>query len=129
MQLRSILNNLSEHFPKPKKLHADRTAKATVIEQAYVDYARLPLDAVHCSMTALNRHLIVERVSPERTEITATVEARITPAERLSTILHLCRALTGVAITANELLGFTSVCGRLTATVEEFENNGWVRTT
>jgi hypothetical protein len=128
MQLRGILNNLSEHFPKPKKLHADKTAKATVIELAYVDYARLSLDAVHCSMTALNRHVTVERISPEGTEVTVNVEARIMPTERLSTILHLCRALTGAAITANELLGFTSMSGKLAAMVEEFDGNGWVKT-
>jgi hypothetical protein len=124
--LRGILNDLSEHFPKPKKLRSDRTAKATVIELAYVDYARLSFDAVHCSMTALNRHVTAERVSAERTEITVKVEARVSPNERLSTILRLCRALTGVAITANELLGFTSVSSRLTSLVEEFENNGWI---
>ena len=128
MVLRGILNDLSKHFPKPKKLHADKTAKATVIELAYVEYARLSLDAVHCSMTALNRHIIKERVSPDRTDITVNVKARISETERLATILHLCRALTGVAITANELLGFTTVSERLAAMVDEFKQNGWVKT-
>lgn len=126
--LRGILNDLSKHSPKPKKLHADRTAKETVIEPAYVEYARLSLDAVHCSMTALNRHITTERVSPDRTDVTINVEARITETERLATILHLCRALTGAAVAANELLGFTTVSERLVAMVDEFEQNGWVKT-
>jgi len=126
MQLRGILNELSKRVPKPKKLHADKTARETVVELAYVEYARLSLDAVHCSLTALGRHITKETVSPERTEITINVEARIAPTERLATLLHLCRALTGAAIGANELLGFTSVSQRLTEMVEEFENNGWV---
>jgi hypothetical protein len=33
-----------------------------------------------------------------------------------------------VAITANELLGFTTVSERLAAMVDEFEQNGWVKT-
>ena len=128
MVLRGILNDLSEHFPKPRKLHADKTAKATVIELAYVEYARLSLDAVHCSLTALNRHITKERVSTDRTEVTVNVEAGISETEQLGTILHLCRALTGVAITANEILGFTTVSGTLAAMVDEFEQNGWIKT-
>ncbi len=123
--VRKMLKESSEHFPKPKKLHADRTAKETVIELAYVEYARLSLDAVHCSMTALNRHITVDRSSPDRSEVTVNVEAQITAGERLASTLHLCRALTAVAITANELLGFTSASESLTALVEEFERNGW----
>ena len=127
MQLRGILNDLANRVPKPKKLHADKTARETVIEVAYVEYARLSLDAVHCSLTALGRHITKESVAPDRTDITINVEARIPAAERLATLLHLCCALTGAAITANELLGFTSVSGMLAAMVEEFENNGWVK--
>jgi hypothetical protein len=127
MLLRSVLNDLSRHFPKPRKLHADRTARQTVVELAYVEYARLSLDAVHCSLTALNRHVTVERSIPTQTAVTVNVEAQMMAGERLDTMLHLCRALMGVAIAANELLSFTPVSGRLTALVEEFERNGWVR--
>jgi hypothetical protein len=65
-----------------------------------------------------------ERVSPDRTDVTVNVEARISETERLATILHLCRALTGVAITGNELLGFTTVREGPAAMVDALEQNG-----
>jgi hypothetical protein len=49
------------------------------------------------------------------------------PAELLETILHACRALTGVMVGANELVGFTSESGKIEALVSEFEKNGWAQ--
>jgi hypothetical protein len=97
------------------------------VETAYVEYARLSLDGVHCSVTALGRHLIQERIAENHTELVVSVEARTSDAEMLSTILNSCRALIGVAVGANEILGFTTVSGQLEAMVTEFETNGWAR--
>jgi hypothetical protein len=125
LRLRSIINDLAERFPSSKKLNAPKVAASSVIELAYVQYSRLSLDAVHCSVTALGRHLSSERTESTRV-LTVNVEARIPPAERLNTVLHACRALTGVAVGANELLGFTSASAELAALVAEFEANGWL---
>jgi hypothetical protein len=50
---------------------------------------------------------VKERVSPDQTHITINVDAQMSAAKRLATILHLCRALTGAAIAANELLSLS----------------------
>ena len=42
----------------------------------------------------------------------------------LSTILHLCRALMGVTVGANEIMGFTTASCQLGTMVTEFETNG-----
>ncbi len=63
----------------------------------------------------------------DRAELTVNVEARTTPAELRSTVLHACRALMGTAVGANELVGFTNVSDKLGALVTEFEKNGWAR--
>jgi hypothetical protein len=84
---------------------------------------RLSLDAVHCSVTSLGRHVTSGRAKG-RAELTVTVEAKITPAELLGTVEH---ALMGTAVGANELLGFTNETRRLGALVSEFEKSDWVR--
>ena len=125
LTLRSIIKNIGERFPKIKKLNASKTASDGVVETAYVEYSRLSLDGVHCSVTALGRHLGRETVSKSHTELVVSVEARASDAEMLSTVLHACRALMGVAVGANEMLGFTEASEKLAAIVTEFENNGW----
>jgi hypothetical protein len=125
LTLRSIIKDIGKAFPEMKKLNASKTAAEGSVEFAYIEYARLSLDGVHCSVTALGRHLSKERIAENRTEIVVSVEARRSEAEILSTILHLCRALTGVAIGANEILGGTTASDQLGAMVTEFENNGW----
>jgi transposase len=59
------------------------------------EYMRLSLDAVHCSVTALGRHLSSEPVEGGAA-LTVSVEARTSPAELLGTVEHACRALTSV---------------------------------
>ncbi|MGA8499412.1 MAG: DUF5677 domain-containing protein [Xanthobacteraceae bacterium] len=125
LTLRSIIKDIGKKFPETKKLNASKTAAEGAVETAYVEYARLSLDGVHCSVTALGRHLSREQIAENRTELVVSVEARTLDAEILSTILHSCRALMGVAVGANEILGFTTVSAQLGAMVTEFEKNGW----
>jgi len=126
LRLRHIVKELAEQFPAMKKLHADKTAAAGAVETAYLAYAVLSLDAVHCSVTALGRHLSADVVDG-RNQLTIEVEARTTPAEMRGTVLDACRALMGTTVGTNEILGFTSVSPKLSALVTEFENNGWTR--
>jgi hypothetical protein len=124
LTLRSIIKDIEKTFPKMKKLNASKTAAEGAVELAYVEYTRLSLDGVHCSVTALGRHLSRERLA-DRTELVVSVEAKRSDAEILAAILHSCRALMGVAIGANEILGFTTASSQLGAVVTEFERNGW----
>jgi hypothetical protein len=78
-------------------------------------------------VTALGRHLSPERIAENHTELVVSVEARTSDTEMLSTILRSCRALMGVAVGANEILGFTTASSQLEAMVTEFETNGWAR--
>jgi len=128
LTLRSIINDIGEEFPKTMKLNARKTAAEGAVEIAYVEYARLSLDGVHCSLTALGRHLSRERIAANHTELVLNVEPRTSDVEVLSTILHCCRAVMGVAIGANEILGFTAASDQLAAVLTEFENSGWART-
>ena len=121
-----MIKQLAQQFPTTKKLHTNRTAADSPVETAYIEYMRLSLDAVHCSVTALGRHLSSEPVEG-RPSLTVSVEARTSPAELLETVLHACRALTGVMVGANGLVGFTSESGKVEALVSEFERNGWAR--
>jgi hypothetical protein len=127
LQLRDIVKKLAKQFPNTKKLRASKTAAVGAVETAYVEYLALSLDAVHCSVTALGRHLSSEWTE-SKSELTVHAEARTTPVEQLQTVLHACRTLMGVAVGANELLGFTNVTAELGSLVTEFEKNGWVRT-
>jgi hypothetical protein len=126
LTLRNIIKDIGERFPEGKKLNASKTAAEGAVETAYVEYARLSLDGVHCSVTALGRHLSRGQIAENHTELLVSVEARTSDAEMLSAILHLCRALMGVAVGANEILGFTTASAQLEATVAEFERQGWV---
>jgi hypothetical protein len=75
---------------------------------------------------ALGRHLSSERTEI-KSELTVSVIPHTPPAEVLSTVLHACRALMGVAVGANELVGFTTATPALAELVTEFEKNGWQR--
>jgi hypothetical protein len=112
LRLRELIKASAERFPGNRKLQVSKVARSTVIEIAYVDYSRLSLEAVHCSITALGRHLHSERIE-ERYELTVDVHPAPSAREILDTLRHLCGALLGVAITANELLEFTPESGRL----------------
>jgi hypothetical protein len=124
LKLRSTIRELGKQFPKTKKLQAAKTAGDGVVETTYVEYGRFSLDAVHCSITALDRHVWSERTD-DKIELIVSVIPRTPPREVLSTVLHACRALMGAAITANELVGFTTATATLAALMTEFETNGW----
>lgn len=122
--LRSIIYDMEKKFPGKKKLHANAIAALGVTELAYIEYQRLSLDAVHCSLTALGRHISSER-SENGIELAVGVVPRTPSTETLLTILHACFALTGVAVGTNEMLGFTTKSDELMARANEFEANGW----
>ncbi len=126
LRLRSIIKSLDKRMPKSKKLHANEIAAQGVVELAYVDYLAFSLDALHCSVRSLGRHL--SSVRTETTdELTVSVVPNSPPKEVLSTVLHACSALMGAAVATNEQVGFTSVSPALAALHAEFETNGWAR--
>jgi hypothetical protein len=125
LKLRNIIKDLGQQFPQPKKLNAGKTAVKGGVEMAYVEYARLSLDAVHCSVTALGYHLSSEHTQG-KSELMLDVVPRTTPAEELSTVLHACRALIAAARDADELIGYTTAGATLAALETEFVNNGWL---
>lgn len=126
VKLRSLVSEINKQFPVRKKLHAKETASTGDVELAYVEYARLSLDAVHCSITALGRHLSSER-TPDKTELILNVVPQTTAAEVLSTIAHACNGLIGVAIGTNEMLGVTAESSNLGNLMAEFEGANWTR--
>jgi hypothetical protein len=124
LKLRSLVKELQQQFPKTKKLQAGKTAADSLVGITYAEYGRLSLDAVHCSVTALGRHVWSEQTDIG-IELVVSVAPRTLPGEVLSTVLHGCRALMGAAVAANELVGFTAATASLAALMEEFEINGW----
>ena len=126
LTLRGIIKNLNQASLNGKKLRADKIASEGVVELAYVEYVRFSLDAAHCSVTALGRHLSSKRTAATD-ELTVSVIPNTPSKEVLSTVLHACRALMGAAVAANEMVGFTSASDGLAAVVTEFESNSWTR--
>src|SRR5439155_11533299 len=120
LTLRGLIKSTSERFPGSKKLHVNKVAESTVVGSAYAEYSRLSLEAVHCSITALGRHLEREAVEGGYV-LTVNVHPDPTPREVLDVLVHLCRSLLWIAITANELVGFTSKSDLLRTLSEEFD--------
>jgi hypothetical protein len=123
--LREIIRELAKTYEDPRKLHADKVAAMGAVELYYVDYTQLSLDSLHCSITALGPHISSKQISDTETVVTITVEPELNKKEQLRTIRRLCKTLMGVAITANELVGYTTASPRLSGAVREFEKNGW----
>jgi hypothetical protein len=122
LTLRSIITELEKKAAT--KLRTDKIAASGAVETAYVEYQRFSLDAAHCSVTALGRHLFRENAGNVVNRV-VSVQAKTLPDETLSTILHACRALMGVVVGANELLEGTAANTAINAIVREFERNGW----
>jgi hypothetical protein len=95
------------------------------VQLYYVDYTQLSLDSLHCSITALGPHVSSKQISDMETVLTITVDPELNKNERPLTVRRLCKALLGVAITANELVGYTTASPHLSGAVIEFEKNGW----
>jgi hypothetical protein len=123
-KLKSIIEDLEQKFPKTKKLETGKTAEQGSVEITYVQCGRFSFDAVHCSVTALARHISAERIDGTL-ELIVNVAPPAPPFEVLSTVLRACRALMGAAVAANELMGFTAATATLAALMSEFEVNGW----
>jgi hypothetical protein len=124
LELRTTIKDLGRQFPKRKKLHARKTAAEGPVERAYYDYAKRSLNAVHCSVTALGRHLSTEHIDG-KSMLKLSIVPRTAPDEVLSTVLHACRTLMSTALVADELTGCTISNAPLMALYTEFESNGW----
>lgn len=127
--LRNILREIAKAYGDPKKLHADKVAAMGKLEVHYVDYARLSLDSLHCSITALGRHITKEMEGNDHTIITLNVEPRVTDKERLGTVLLLCRSLMGAVYAVHDMVGPATGFGAFVLMVDEFEANGWASRT
>ena len=126
LKLRSLVSEIGKQFPSMKKLNAKKTARAGPAELAYVEYARLFLDAVHCSITALGRHLS-KKSSPEKTELVLSVVPQTPSVEVIATIAHACNGLIGVAIETNEMLGSAAENDNLRNLLTELEGSIWAQ--
>ena len=124
LKLRSIIKSIDKRTSRGKKLHANEIAAQGVVELAYVDYLAFSLDALHCSVRSLGRHLSSERTETTD-ELTVSVVPNTPPKEVLSTVLNACSALMGAAVAANEQIGFTTASAALAALHTEFVTNGW----
>jgi hypothetical protein len=125
VKLREAIKERIKEFDKLEKLNAGKIAAMGAVELTYVEYVRFSLDALHCSVTALDRHLSRALVE-NKLELTVSVEPRTTEAEILNTVLHACTALMGAAVCANEMVGLTSATEKLGMLMTEFEHHGWV---
>jgi hypothetical protein len=119
LQLRDIVKSLDQQ-PNRKKLHTAKIASEGVVEVAYIEYQRFSLDSIHCSVTALGRHISRER-SRNMDWLTLSVIPNSPPKEVLDTIFHACNALIGAAVGANEIVGHTSASETLASLCNEFE--------
>ena len=90
----------------------------------YFEYRKFSLDAVHCSVTALGRHLSAEH-GDGRSELTLSVIPNTPPEEVLNTILHANHALLCAAVGAIELVRCEASNTALSGLWAEFEANGW----
>jgi len=117
--LRRLVKESRERVEHPRKLRANEVAEQSVIELAYSEYTRLALEAVHCSITALGRHLTRERVA-DGYALTIVVSPEAQEKQIVDTIIILCRATVGIVVAANEMLGFTRESARVKQIDDEF---------
>ena len=125
LALRGTIKELARQFSKPKKLKTSKTAVEGAVETAYFDYMRLSLNAMHCSVTALSRHLSIERRNG-RARPKLSLVAGTGADEVLSTILHACWVLIATAECTDELTGCTTADAPLAALQTEFVGNDWL---
>ena len=121
--IRTQIKRLNSAFLKPKKLNVNRAAAEGVTEKAYLSYAMLSLDAVHPSLTALNRHVHLEQEADGR-YLTVSVVPPFKSKDRLATMDEACNALLGVCVGVNELLGGTAKSDAMRVLAERFQAQG-----
>ena len=125
--MRRLIREVAERHPEAKKLTASEIADKSVIELLYVIYQQLSLEALHCSITALGRHLTREQGEAANWELVLSVGPRIGEGTLFKTPIQICDAVICVTVTTNELVGFTSQSERLAELANEFTANGWHR--
>jgi hypothetical protein len=124
LKLRSIIKTLRTDHPEPKQLKAKAVAADGKLEMVYYEYRRFSLDAVHCSVTALVRHVSGEH-SDSRSELVLSVIPNTPPKEVLDTVMHANHALLCAAIGVNEFVQCDSSNAALSRLWDEFKANGW----
>ena len=124
LKLRSIIKMLRTDHPEPKQLEARAVAADGKLEMVYYVYRRFSLDAVHCSVSALGRHVSGEH-SDGRSELILSVIPNTPPEEVLDTVTHANHALLCAAIGVNELVRCDSSNTALSRLWDEFKANGW----
>ncbi len=123
-KLRTVLRQIAKDFQRRKKLSTLAVASQSALELSYVPYLRVSHDALHCSVTALARHLSREgKNGTLRFYLNAHPNSE--PGEKRQTILLACSALIGAAIGANQILGGTPAGPHLTNLTDEFISNDW----
>jgi hypothetical protein len=90
----------------------------------YYEYRRFSLDAVHCSVTALGRHVAGEH-SDGHSELILSVIPNTPPEEVLATVMHANHVLLCAAVGANELVRCDPSNTALSRLWNEFKANGW----
>ena len=124
LKLRSIIKMLRTDHPEPKQLEARAVAADGKLEMVYYVYRRFSLDAVHCSVSALGRHVSGEH-SDGHSELILSVIPNTLPEEVLDTVTHANHVLLCAAVGANELVRCNSSNAALSRLWDEFKANGW----
>ena len=124
LKLRTLIGEIDKQFPNRKKISAWEVAASGPIEMAYFEYGRFSLDAVHCSITALGRHISREQVG-DRREYVINVVPNTPEREIISTIVHACRALLHAAVAVGDILGDKVRRDALALVMAEFDKAAW----
>jgi hypothetical protein len=124
LKLRSIIKDLRADHPEAKQLEAKVVASDGGLEMIYFEYKRFSLDAVHCSIYALGRHLSGVH-NEDHSELTLSVIPNTPPEEVLNTIMHANHVLLCAAVGVNELVRCELSNDALSSLWTEFETTGW----
>src|SRR5262249_3896206 len=116
--------DLRTEHREAKQLQAQAVAADGGLEMIYFEYKKFSLDAVHCSVTALGRHLSGEH-DDGHSELTLSVIPNTPPEEVTNTIIHANHALLCAAVGANEFVRSEASKTALSGLWKEFEDNGW----
>ncbi|WP_131116510.1 DUF5677 domain-containing protein [Lichenihabitans psoromatis] len=106
-QLKSRIDWMKDHTPKPAFLNPGDAVANTSIEHTYLVYRNLSRDSAHPSITALKRHLDIEEV---KGKLLMGLDVQPLPkeAERIETIDLACIALMALCMGVAGVLGVES---------------------